>query len=129
MRTLYERSGFPTQEDFARGAGIHPVSVSHWMSRTPGRQRMPDAYNLMRMMVAAGLLSKEPSRPVAIDAQETVVTQLLEDPSRLTPEVAPYVRQFLEAERAIGHRALRLADALERLLEHPGGSTQSGSQL
>lgn len=128
VRTLYERSGFPTQEDFARSAGIHPVSVSHWMSRTPGRQRMPDAYNLMRLMVAAGMLGTGPRRLPAIESKEDVITQLLEDPRKLTPEAEPYVREFLEAERAIGYRALRLADALERLIERPNDNTASGSQ-
>ena len=127
VRELYARSEYPTQEDFARAAGVHPVSLSNWMSVTADRPRVPDSYNLMRLLVAAGVLERGGALrlPVA-DAGDDVVKQLLERPESLTPETIPWIRQYIDAERAVGHRALRLADALERELEDLGGNTASG---
>lgn len=125
VRALYERSGFPTQEDYARAAGIHPVSLSNWMSQTADRRRTPDAYNLMRLMVAAGVLERAQGTTGMLIAEtaENVVTQLLERPEALTPETVPWVRQYIDAEREAGRRALRLADALERQLAGRGENT------
>lgn len=54
VQYLYERSGLPSQRQFARKAEIEPTSLTDWMKGS----NAPGGRNLLRMMRAAGVLDE-----------------------------------------------------------------------
>lgn len=50
VQTLYLISPFRSWAEFARVAGVHPVSISRWQQG----QDAPEGYNLLRLLRASG---------------------------------------------------------------------------
>lgn len=96
IHDLYRRSGQPTWAAFARDAQVGEFGLADWRN---GRG-MPDAVNLMRLMVASGALASEPPAPdeagrdlaapaldVAHQAQLAEAAELVREVRLLLPEL------------------------------------------
>lgn len=58
VRLLYSLSRCDEQQDFAKASGVHPVSLSKWITPDPkdGKLPAPDAYNLVRLLRGSGAM-------------------------------------------------------------------------
>jgi len=90
---LYEQGGFATWAEFASAAGVHWASLSDWHTG----KKMPDGWNLYRLIKAAGGHGVEETRAIEHVAEEGSIPRRLEELEERTTDGLAGLRVSIES--------------------------------